>query len=59
MSDGESHINSYTHKAFFIGVGTDFHYFKHDRGVGSKFVEEGQCVYYNGKEFAEVMPVAK
>lgn len=59
LSDGESHINSYTHKAFFIGVGTDFHYFKSTPGAGQKFVEEGQCVYYNGKAFDEVMPVSK
>jgi hypothetical protein len=57
LSDGESSVSSYTHKAFFIGVGTDFHYFKHDGGVGQKFVEEGQCVYYNGKAFEEVIPV--
>jgi len=56
LSDGESHVDSYTHKAFFIGVGTDFSYFKNTKGAGQKFVEEGQCVYYNGKSFEEVMP---
>lgn len=57
LSDGESHVDSYTHKAFFIGVGTDFNYFKSYGGTGAKFVEEGQCVYYNGKSFEEVMPI--
>jgi hypothetical protein len=56
LSDGESHVDTYTHKAFFIGVGTDFSYFKNTKGAGQKFVEEGQCVYYNGKSFEEVMP---
>lgn len=51
LTDGESHVESYTHKAFFIGVGTDFHYFRNDRGVGQKFVEQDQCVYYDGKNF--------
>lgn len=51
LSDGESSVGTYTHKAFFIGVGTEFHYFKQDRGVGQKFVELGQCVHYDGKNF--------
>lgn len=51
LSDGESHVGVYTHKAFFIGVGTDFHYFKSYQGAGQKFVEMNQCVYYDGKNF--------
>lgn len=57
LTDGESHVTSYTHKAFFIGVGTDFHYFKSYDGAGSKFVEEDQCVHYNGKEFVTATPL--
>lgn len=57
LSDGESHITSYTHKAFFIGVGTDFHYFKAYEGAGQKFVEEGQCVHYTGKDFITTLPL--
>ncbi len=51
LSDGESHVSTYTHKAFFIGVGTDFHYFKNTAGAGQQFVEQNQCVHYNGKDF--------
>ena len=53
LSDGESSVSSYTHKAFFIGIGTDFHYFKSYAGPGQKFVEEGQCVHYDGKNFVK------
>lgn len=59
LSDGESYVQSYSHKALFIGIGTDFHYFKHDNGIGSKFVENSQCIYYNGKEFVETFPLEK
>jgi hypothetical protein len=59
LTDGESHVQNYTHKALFIGVGTDFHYFKHYEGAGKKFVETGQCIAYNGKEFQVVYPNAK
>jgi hypothetical protein len=59
LSDGESHVSTYTHKAFFIGVGTDFHYFKSYEGVGQKFVEDGQCVHYDGKDFVVTQPIAK
>ena len=51
LSDGESHVDSYSHKVFFIGVGTDFSYFKRSEGAGKKFVEDGQCVHYDGKNF--------
>lgn len=57
LSDGESHVTSYTHKAFFIGVGTDFHYFKSYEGAGQKFVEEEQCVHYDGKNFVTTQPL--
>jgi hypothetical protein len=54
LTDGESSISTHTHKALFIGVGTDFHYFKHyGDGPGRKFVEEGQCVHYDGKNFVD------
>lgn len=56
LSDGESYVSTYSHKALFIGIGTDFHYFKYDRGTGSKFVEENQCIYYDGKNFVEAVP---
>jgi hypothetical protein len=59
LSDGESHVTTYTHKALFIGVGTDFHYFKHYEGAGSQFVEEGQCIHYDGKDFVETEPVTE
>jgi hypothetical protein len=51
LTDGESHVSTYTHKALFIGVGTDFHYFRQDNGVGQKFVETDQCIHYDGKNF--------
>jgi len=57
LSDGESHVNNYTHKAFFIGIGTDFHYFKSYDGAGKKFVEEEQCVHYDGKNFVLTEPI--
>jgi hypothetical protein len=57
LSDGESHVTTYTHKAFFIGVGTDFHYFKSYEGAGQKFVEEEQCVHYDGKNFITTQPL--
>lgn len=53
LSDGESNVSSYTDKAFFIGIGTDFHYFKQYGGVGQRFVQENQCVHYDGKEFIQ------
>lgn len=54
LSDGESDVSTYTHKALFIGVGTDFHYFRRDvGGVGQKFIEESQCIHYDGKNFVE------
>jgi len=57
LSDGESHINTYTEKALFVGVGTDFSYFRdYGEGAGKQFVEEGQCIYYDGKNFVEVEP---
>lgn len=61
LSDGESHVNTYSHKALFIGVGTDFHYFKHSQvgGAGRKFVEENQCIHYDGKNFVETLPLDK
>lgn len=59
LSDGESYVSSYTHKAFFIGVGTDFHYFKTDGGIGQKFVDEEQCVHYDGKNFVITQPSSK
>jgi hypothetical protein len=55
LSDGESSVSSYTHKAIFIGVGTDFSYFRRDRGIGQKFVELGQCIHYDGKNFVTTM----
>lgn len=59
LSDGESHVTTYSHKAIFIGVGTDFHYFRSDtQGTGGKFVEHGQCIHYDGKNFVETMPLA-
>ena len=51
LSDGESHVSAYTHKALFIGIGTDFHYFKNSPGAGQKFVEMDQCIHYDGKNF--------
>lgn len=51
LTDGESGISTYTHKAFFIGVGTDFSYFGNDGGAGEQLVKNDQCVAYNGKEF--------
>lgn len=57
LSDGESHVSTYSHKAFFIGVGTDFHYFKSSQGAGQKFVEEAQCVHYDGKNFVTTEPL--
>jgi hypothetical protein len=57
LSDGESHVSNYTHKAFFIGIGTDFHYFKSYEGAGQKFVQEAQCVHYDGKNFIETQPL--
>lgn len=59
LSDGESHVETYSHKALFIGVGTDFHYFKSYPGAGQKFVEENQCIHYDGKNFVQTMPLAK
>jgi len=56
LSDGESSVSSYSHKAFFIGIGTDFHYFKSDGGVGSEFVRQSQCVHYDGKDFVITEP---
>ena len=55
LSDGESHVETYTHKALFIGIGTDFYYFKSGAysrsNTGKKFVEMGQCIHYDGKNF--------
>lgn len=51
LTDGESYINSFTEKALFIGIGTDFYYFKNSNDVGKKFVEDGQCIYYDGNDF--------
>ena len=51
LSDGESHVGAYTHKALFIGIGTDFHYFKSYEGAGKKYVEMDQCIHYDGKNF--------
>lgn len=59
LSDGESHINTYTEKALFVGVGTDFSYFRDYDGPGQRFVEESQCIYYDGKNFIEVAPRKK
>lgn len=59
LTDGESSIDTYTHKALFIGVGTDFHYFKHDQKTGVKFVENNQCIVYNGKDFVFAEPPTK
>ncbi len=61
LSDGESSVSTYSHKALFIGVGTDFHYFKHSQegGAGRKFVDESQCIHYDGKNFVETIPLAK
>jgi hypothetical protein len=59
LSDGESHIDTYSHKALFIGVGTDFNYFKSygdEDGAGKKFVREGQCIHFDGKDFVETIP---
>ncbi len=53
LTDGESHISTYTHKALFIGVGTDFYYFKQDKGAGGKLIAEDQCIVYNGKDFVD------
>lgn len=60
LTDGESHVSTYTHQVFFIGVGTDFSYFA-GRGnkntpfdqlaTGEKFVANNQCLMYNGKDF--------
>lgn len=51
LTDGESSVSSYTHKALFIGVGCNFSYFKRDGGCGQKLVENDQCIVYNGKDF--------
>lgn len=53
LTDGESSISHYTHKALFIGVGTDFRYFKNgsEGSHGKMFVDQGQCIMYNGKDF--------
>lgn len=59
LSDGESSISSYTHKAFFIGIGTDFHYFKAYEGPGQKLIENQQCVHYDGKNFVVTEPLKK
>jgi hypothetical protein len=59
LSDGESHVETYSHKALFIGVGTDFHYFKSYEGTGKKFVEQKQCIHYDGKNFVETQPIEK
>lgn len=60
LSDGESHVDTYSHKALFIGVGTDFHYFKSygdEEGAGKKFVRDGQCIHFDGKDFVETTPM--
>jgi hypothetical protein len=60
LSDGESHVETYSHKALFIGVGTDFHYFKsygEEEGAGKKFVRDGQCIHFDGKDFVETTPM--
>lgn len=53
LSDGESYVDSYSHKALFIGVGTDFHYFKSQKedNAGRKFIDNNQCIHYNGRDF--------
>jgi hypothetical protein len=53
LSDGESYVDTYSHKALFIGVGTDFHYFKGQRedNAGRKFIDNNQCIHYDGKNF--------
>lgn len=53
LSDGESYVDTYSHKALFIGVGTDFHYFKSQRedNAGRKFIDNNQCIHYNGRDF--------
>lgn len=59
LSDGESAVSTYTHKAFFIGIGTDFHYFKNYDGVGKQFIEQNQCVHYDGKDFVQTIAQPK
>lgn len=56
LSDGESSINSYTEKAFFIGIGCDFNYFnKQDKeSAGRLFIDNRQCISYNGKDFVTI-----
>lgn len=70
LTDGESHVESYTHKAFFIGVGTDFSYFANggswygsssknsskELTCGQKLVENNQCLLYNGTNFVLKSP---
>lgn len=51
LTDGESHITSYTEKALFIGVGTDFHYFRNYEGPGKQLIENEQCIMYDGDNF--------
>lgn len=52
LSDGESWIQTYTEKAIFVGVGTDFSGFKYDNcPPGQEFVYHDQCIVYNGKDF--------
>lgn len=58
LTDGESGLNTYSHKAFFIGIGTDFRYFQGDKqrdvekqNVGQKLIEYGQCLMYSGNDF--------
>lgn len=55
LSDGESYVESYSHKALFIGVGTDFHYFKSQKegNAGRKFIDQNQCIHYDGKNFVQ------
>lgn len=55
LTDGESHIESYTHRALFIGVGTDFYYFRSqpEGSAGAKLIKDDQCIIYNGKDFVD------
>jgi|ERR1044072_193814 hypothetical protein len=55
LSDGESWIQTYTEKAIFVGVGTDFSGFKYDNcPPGQEFIYHDQCITYNGKDFEVV-----
>lgn len=50
LTDAEDQVNIYVPNALFIGVGSNFYSFER-RGAGQQFINNSQCIIYNGKNF--------